>query len=68
MLIMTYAHARASGDVSLITRYVRIQLLLGCCKSHNKAGQYPLLASWADYLSGSTLFTHNQFVILVLLT
>ncbi|KAH9022174.1 hypothetical protein EDB85DRAFT_1871496 [Lactarius pseudohatsudake] len=42
MLIMTYAHARASGDGSLISRY------------------YPLLTSWADYLSNSTLFNHDQ--------
>ena len=27
MLIMTYAHARASGDGSLISRYVRTKLL-----------------------------------------
>ena len=27
MLIMTYAHARASGDGTLINRYVRTQLL-----------------------------------------
>ena len=31
MLIMTYAHARASGDGSLISRYVRTKLLLGTC-------------------------------------
>ncbi|KAH8997909.1 hypothetical protein EDB92DRAFT_1792338 [Lactarius akahatsu] len=42
MLIMTYAHARASGDGSLISRY------------------YPLLTSWADYLSNSTLLNHDQ--------
>jgi hypothetical protein len=29
MLIMTYAHARASGDGSLINRFVRTVLLLG---------------------------------------
>jgi hypothetical protein len=29
MLIMTYAHARASGDDSLITRYVRKKPLFG---------------------------------------
>ncbi|KAH9164532.1 hypothetical protein EDB89DRAFT_415428 [Lactarius sanguifluus] len=42
MLIMTYAHARATGDGSLISRY------------------YSLLTSWADYLSNSTLVTHDQ--------
>ncbi|KAH9171798.1 hypothetical protein EDB89DRAFT_2070371 [Lactarius sanguifluus] len=42
MLIMTYAHARATGDGSLISRY------------------YSLLTSWADYLSDSTLFIHDQ--------
>jgi hypothetical protein len=29
MLIMAYAHARASGNYSLITRYVREKPLLG---------------------------------------
>ncbi|KAN0137115.1 protein of unknown function (DUF1793) domain containing protein [Lactarius tabidus] len=43
MLIMAYAHARASGDDSLITTY------------------YSLLTSWADYLSNTTLLTHDQF-------
>ncbi|KAH9052587.1 hypothetical protein EDB87DRAFT_1570373 [Lactarius vividus] len=43
MLIMTYAHARASGNRGLISRY------------------YDLLTSWADYLSNSTLFTHDQY-------
>ncbi|KAH9079604.1 hypothetical protein EDB83DRAFT_2216395 [Lactarius deliciosus] len=43
MLIMTYAHARASGNISLISRY------------------YDLLTSWADYLSDSTLFIHDQY-------
>ncbi|KAH9063193.1 hypothetical protein EDB87DRAFT_1558504 [Lactarius vividus] len=42
MLIMTYAHARATGDGSLISKY------------------YSLLKSWADYLSNSTLFIHDQ--------
>ncbi|KAH9173022.1 hypothetical protein EDB89DRAFT_1850635 [Lactarius sanguifluus] len=43
MLIMTYAHARASGNRGLISRY------------------YDLLTSWADYLSNSTLFIHDQY-------
>ncbi|KAH9026504.1 hypothetical protein EDB85DRAFT_2291888 [Lactarius pseudohatsudake] len=43
MLIMTYAHARASGNRGLINRY------------------YDLLTSWADYLSNSTLFIHDQY-------
>ncbi|KAH9063198.1 hypothetical protein EDB87DRAFT_1681625 [Lactarius vividus] len=42
MLIMTYAHARATGDGSLISRY------------------YPLMTSWADYLSNFTLAIHDQ--------
>ncbi|KAI9433017.1 hypothetical protein H4582DRAFT_2188442 [Lactarius indigo] len=42
MLIMTYAHARSTGDGSLISRY------------------YSLLASWADYLSNSSLVIHDQ--------
>ncbi|KAI0290746.1 hypothetical protein B0F90DRAFT_1652294 [Multifurca ochricompacta] len=42
MLIMTYAHVRASGDGSLINKY------------------YPILTSWANYLSNSSLFIHEQ--------
>ena len=59
MLIMTYAHARASGDGSLISRYVRQNstfLLIGT----EKLGQYDLLTSWGDYLIASTLFIHDQ--------
>ena len=59
---MTYAHARASGDGSLISRYVRMKLLTGICKT-NKTGQYSLLTSWADYLSNSTLLIRDQCVI-----
>ena len=36
MLIMTYAHARASGDGSLIQRYVRTKLLLDICGGPTK--------------------------------
>ena len=64
MLIMTYAHARTSGDGSLISRYVRTKLLSGICETNN-TGQYSLLTSWADYLSNSTLLIHNQCVIYV---
>ncbi len=61
MLIMTYAHARASGDGSLITRYVRTELLFA--PVNNNTGQYSLLSSWADYLSNSTLVIHEQWVV-----
>ena len=36
MLIMTFAHARASGDGSLINGYVRTKLLLGSCRGLTK--------------------------------
>jgi hypothetical protein len=58
---MTYAHARASGDGSLISRYVRTRLVFVLPRTNN-IGQYSLLTSWADYLSNSTLLIHNQCV------
>ena len=61
MLIMTYAYARASGDGSLISRYVRMKLLSGTSGA-NKTGQYSLLKSWADYLSNYTLYTTDECV------
>ena len=64
MLIMTYAHARASGDGSLISRYVRRGLLSGIHET-NKTRQYSLLTSWANYLHNSTLLIHDQCVICV---
>jgi hypothetical protein len=36
MLIMAYAHARASGDDSLITTYVREKPLLGAFEGLTK--------------------------------
>jgi hypothetical protein len=59
MLIMTYAYARASGDGSLISRYVR-QDSTFCLMRPDELGQYTLLTSWSDYLSASTLFIHDQ--------
>jgi hypothetical protein len=64
MLIMTYAHARATGDGSLISRYVS----LSCSSSRlrvNQLGQYPLLTTWANYLINTLLFVHDQYVVLV---
>ena len=59
MLIMTYAYARASGDGSLISKYVR-QDSTFCLIGPDELGQYNLLASWADYLNTSALFNSNQ--------
>ena len=58
---MTYAHARASGDGSLISKYVRTRLVLVLLRTNN-IGQYSLLTSWADYLTNSTLLIHDQYV------
>ena len=58
MLIMTYAYARASGDGSLISRYVRMSNFLPT--GTDRLSQYPLLTSWADYLTSSTLYIQNQ--------
>jgi hypothetical protein len=61
MLIMTYAHARAGGDGSLISRHVRMKLL-SSTSGANKTGQYSLLKSWADYLSNYALYTTDECV------
>ena len=62
MLIMTYAHARASGDDSLITKYVRTKLVLSIFGELTKPEQYSLLTSWAEYLSNATLSINEQCV------
>jgi hypothetical protein len=59
MLIMTYAYARASGDGTFISRYVR-QDSTFCLIGLDELGQYNLLTSWGDYLIASTLFIHDQ--------
>lgn len=54
MLIMVLAHARATGDGSLIDRYVRSTRLI-----HSRyiymPEQYQLLKEWADYLANNTM-------------
>jgi len=62
MLIMTYAHARASGDGSLISKYV--------CRGYwpflrelTEAWQYSVLTSWADYLINTSLLNDEQWAI-----
>ena len=62
MLIMTYAYARATGDGSLISRYVRTKPI-GYYWRTNKTEQYSLLTSWANYLSDSTLLNHDECVV-----
>jgi len=64
MLIMTYAHARASGDGSLISRYVSWCPWLNPYEA-NRLGQYRVLTSWADYLANTLLFIHDQYVVFV---
>ena len=60
MLIMTYAYARATGDGSLISRYVR-QDSTFCLIGFDELGQYDLLTSWTDFLITTTLlFNHIQ--------
>ena len=59
MLIMTYAYARASGDGSFISRYVRHDSTFRLIVP-DELEQYNLLTSWADFLAASTLFTETQ--------
>ncbi|KAH9013284.1 hypothetical protein EDB84DRAFT_1568730 [Lactarius hengduanensis] len=64
MLIMTYAHARASGDVGLISRYVRAALIfqVGTLVGPTKLdSMIQVLIPWANYLSNATLLVHDQF-------
>lgn len=61
---MTYANARASGDGSLISRYVSRGPCLSPYKA-NRIGQYGVLTSWADYLVNTPLFIHDQYVVFI---
>jgi len=64
MLIMTYAHARTTGDGEFIGSYVSIGSSVPV-EMTDKIGQYDLLTSWADYLSNATLLIHDQCVVSV---
>ena len=58
MLIMTYAYARASGDGSLISRYVRQESIFRLIGS-DELGQYNFLTSWADFLINTSLLLNQ---------
>jgi len=62
MLILTYAAALASGDGSLISRYVCQSLFVFTASELNQPCQYSILTSWADYLSNMSLNTIYQYV------
>ncbi|KAF9259185.1 hypothetical protein L218DRAFT_1004159 [Marasmius fiardii PR-910] len=59
MLIMALAHAQASGDGTLVARYVS-KLQWSDSSALPTYLQYDLLKSWANYLSSSSLHTENQ--------
>lgn len=61
MLIMTYAHARVSGDGSVAARHVRsIRRMVVSIGVTHSALQYTLLRDWADYLVNNTLELPSQ--------
>lgn len=62
MLIMAYAHARASGDGSVIKKYVSTPLFLLTFLGSSSHAQYNLFKTYADYLVNNTLNTQNQCV------
>ena len=63
MLIMTLAHARASGDGHLLSLHVRVDVFL--CQADTDApspSQYNLLKAWGNYLVNNTLTPTQQLV------
>ena len=60
MLIMSLAHARASGDGRLISIRVRNDVFL--CRADIDTFQYNLLKGWGNYLVNNTLTPTQQSV------
>ena len=56
MLIMALAHARATGNGTLLSEYVRD--LAHHSLPRLKSAQYPLLHSWAEYLVENSVPLH----------
>lgn len=62
MLLMIYAHARASGNVTLIQEHVSV-----CPFRFDVVGlrgllQMSRMIDWTEYLIGATLYTTQQYV------
>ena len=61
-LIMMYAHARVSGDGTLLSRHVRAHRGTVGCSAILTFMQYDTAKRWADHLVNNTLTPYNQYV------
>lgn len=59
MLIMLYAHAQRTGDISLLVQHVW-KYILSRFSCYSTGTQYNLLRGWADYLVNNSLIPGNQ--------
>lgn len=65
MIILALAHARSSGDGSIIHRYVRSFWVprISNVTTDTLCVQYNLFKKWADYLTTNTLIPGQQYVL-----
>ena len=65
MLIMELAHARISGNGTLLSRYVRRgqRDRRLCVLTDSRISQYNTTKRWADYLVSNTLQPEDQYVL-----
>jgi hypothetical protein len=64
MLLMIYAHARTSGDVTLIQKHVGVLPVTFATGDSCRLLQISRMNNWTEYLIGSTLHTAQQYVLL----
>ena len=65
MLLMIYAHARMSGDDTLIQTHVSVFPLKFDFVELRGFLQMSGMVAWTEYLIGATLYTSQQYVQLV---
>ncbi len=63
MLIMTLAHAQATGDGSIISQHVCGTYLNSDLVVTNNIVQYDLLKDWTEYLVNNSLNPGSQYVV-----
>ena len=62
MIIMAFAHARISGDASVLERHVRAVRRVHILSTEPTLTQYTLLRKWTDYLVNNTLELPSEYV------
>jgi hypothetical protein len=59
---MIYAHARTSGDITLIQKHVGVLLVIFDIGDLCGLSQISRMNNWTEFLIGATLYTDQQYV------